>query len=1090
MARVLRTIGLFALGISAVQAIELPSSCPAPSATAPTVPLSQLRARLKRINEEDPDAAIALMCTTIPRVAREAGEHSAELAWWVASLATPLIAYKEKFDDAIPLLNFAQPILERQPARYANEIADIHVAFAWIYFRQGRLKEAGDAWEAALAVRERAPGEKQIELQKVLVGLAQVRLAQRDFPAAHAALDRATVILTRNHAAVSEAAAAIENVQTNVALREEDFASARAHAEAQIRIEAQLSGGAPQRIPAYVLLGTIDQRMDDFDAAERSLREAIRLAESEHGPLQRHYLTALNQIALLLIERDRPREALPFAQRALQVGETSLGANAPKLVGVLRTLGECERSLGDLPSALRRYLRAQAIIDAHRADIERQVLVAHYRGLGALERELGDRDAARAALSAGLEAVAEDATLSVEHAHVLLALSATREPANPERKQELESALRLFQSRLPARHPLNLRVVNELCAGEIAVGADTPRCREAQAWIETANDVEPSLRSAVLENSSQLDTQQRDYAGAYQEAIQALAAAEAVGTPQPLWRAYFTLATALQRRDEAALAIFFGKQAVAQIERMRGDFASAEQELQRSFLIDKISVYRTVADWLLAAGRIDEGLQVLRLLKAEELYDFQLRGAPTDAESLPLTGYEEGLKSRYSAALNPAGVSGEELARLALLSESDRLSPAERARLHALVASQGSANDERVRQLSRLLTGDAAAPRAPAARTHAIDAATLRAELDHVGPDGAVAVYLLTADRLRLLIATHREQLSYEAPIDRGVLQRDIGRFLLAMSRQEDIQPASQALYELIARPLDIAAQRAHAKSLSLWLDGSLRYVPFAALYDGHRYLVDKYALQSYALGTAHAAARAPLLQVRGLGVTEAVAGFDALPAIAEELCEVVQGPISGLTAAGKSCRDASMGNGVLPGEGFANGAFTESLLRSILEKPRDFSVLHIGTHFSLRPGNAMRSFLVLGDGSRLDLNAISTLRFSGLDLVTLSACQTALGGSGGDDGREIEALSAIVQRAGAHQVVASLWGVEDRSTALLMRGLYQGLLDFKGDAALALQTAQHNLRALRVGAQHPYDHPFYWAAFVVSTALPTGAEN
>src|SRR5262249_15557269 len=162
--------------------------------------------------------------------------------------------------------------------------------------------------------RERAPGTHQIELQKVLVGLAQVRLSQRDFKAAHVALDRATAILNSNHDAVSEAGAAIENVQTNLALREENYASARTHAEAQIRIEKQLGGGAPQLVPAYVLLGTIDSRLEEFDASEASLREAIRLSESDSGPLQRHLMTALNQIATLLYERDRPGEALPFAE--------------------------------------------------------------------------------------------------------------------------------------------------------------------------------------------------------------------------------------------------------------------------------------------------------------------------------------------------------------------------------------------------------------------------------------------------------------------------------------------------------------------------------------------------------------------------------------------------------------------------------------------------------------------------------------------------------------------------------------------------------------------------------------------------------
>jgi CHAT domain len=147
-------------------------------------------------------------------------------------------------------------------------------------------------------------------------------------------------------------------------------------------------------------------------------------------------------------------------------------------------------------------------------------------------------------------------------------------------------------------------------------------------------------------------------------------------------------------------------------------------------------------------------------------------------------------------------------------------------------------------------------------------------------------------------------------------------------------------------------------------------------LNDGSHYLVEKYTLQIYCVPDSRAGApekAAHSLRLRGLGVAQAV-----------------------------------------PGLGFADAAFTEARLRSVLQDTGDDSVLHIGTHFSLRPGNVMRSFLVLGDGSRLSLDAISELSFSGIELVTLSA----------------------------RQVIASLWQVEDKSTALLMRELYEHLAD------------------------------------------------
>jgi len=196
----------------------------------------------------------------------------------------------------------------------------------------------------------------------------------------------------------------------------------------------------------------------------------------------------------------------------------------------------------------------------------------------------------------------------------------------------------------------------------------------------------------------------------------------------------------------------------------------------------------------------------------------------------------------------------------------------------------------------------------------------------------------------------------------------------------------------------------------------------------------------------------------------------------------VVHGPIAGLATHSAACRGTDAGDGALPGEGFADGAFTTQRFETSLEAPHSYRVLHVGTHFSLRPGNAMRSFLVLGDGSRLMLDRLAGLDFTGLDLVTLSACQTAMGGGRTDDGREIEGLSAIVQQRGAKQVIASLWRVEDESTAQLMHGMYLALAAHSTDVAGALQQAQQRLRAQVSAGRHPYAHPYYWAGFVVSS--------
>ncbi len=1062
-------------------ALDLTGLCPEGLPTDTTTPLAELRSRVETLMQTDPLATVPILCSTIPRVAREKGDDSLEYAWWVGSLATPLIAFQNKLAESLPLLSTAQPLLERHLGRNAVELADIHVAYAWIYFRQGRLAEAGDAWERAKEIREITPGEKKVELQKALVGLGQVRMAQRDFVAAREALDRAYKILEENDEKRSEAGAAIENAYANLAMRQEDYDAARRHAEVQIDIEKSLAANVMQLVPAYIVLGRALERLDEFEGSEAALLEAIRLAEDDQGPLQRHYLAALTELGAMLNERDEPARALPFAQRAAVLGTATLGESAPRMVRVLQNLGEVQRSLGDLPEALRLYDLAGRIVVADSANVERPSLAAYYRGRGDLEWSLGEVGNARRALEQGLDTAGADATLGTERAATLLSLARTWARADPQAaRANLQEALTLFAGRLPDSHPTILRVVNELCGVDIRTKTtDSTYCDDALDRVSRTQDTEPSLLSAVFANQSDRAAVAGDRAMARSNAILALASAETLGTPTPLWDAYFRLSKLLARDGDRRLAIFFGKLSVTQVERQRGRFVGEYRRFDRAFLQDKVEVYRALADWLMEEGRIDEALDVLQLLKTQELYDFVLRSAPTDpAERVSLNESEAALRKAYSKAVGADATTGETIERLGRLGEAERLSISERAQLDRLLAREHGADKRRALRIRELIATSTPRQKRSPDRPLA-GGAVLDEEIKRYGNDTAVAVYLLTDTHLRVLIATSLGHQDIRVDVDGAALRRDIGRYLDGITRRADVQAAGRSLYETLMRPVDEAASRAHAQRLVLWLDGALRYLPFGALQSPSGPVLERYTILAHADVSAEGtrdAGQALALKVRGFGVTRAVAGYAALPAVADELCHLVRGPIAGLSAPNAACASATEGRGVIDGEAYTNEAFTAERLVTPLSKPPDFSVLHLGTHFSLRPGNALRSYLVLGDGGKLTLERINALDFRGIELVTLSACQTALGGATSDDGRELEALSAIVQRRGAKRVIASLWQVEDKSTAMLMRAMYTAFVAAPTDAAAALRQAQ-----LSVRADPAYAHPYYWAGFVAS---------
>jgi CHAT domain-containing protein len=1084
-------ISLAAFSAPMARAAMLPPSCASVTTTADLkTPLKELRRRVEAEEDSDPTAAFALLCSTIPRVESERGAHSEELAWWTGALATPLIAYMDKFDEALPLLEFAQPILEKRYGRYGEPLGDLHVAYAWTYFRQGRFAESAAAWQEALKVRERAPGRRQVELQKVLVGLAQVQLSQRDFPAAQMNLERAEAILIKNGNSISDAGAAIENALINVTLRQENYLEARRHAEVELQIENQLHDGSAQFVTAYALLGTILERLNEYDLAEQAVRHALELSESSQGPLQRHHFAALYQLAALLEERGRPAEARDYALRALTLGESTLGASAPRLVPVLQTLADAERNLGEFPDSLHHFERAGAIIAADAKNIERPWLVSYYGDFGTLQLSLGDLAQADRALAAGLEAAGSDPTLTVARARLLLDRGRTAvERDNPESRDDLLEAAALLRMRLPEAHPAILRVLNELCSLDLATaGAATTECEQAAMHLERSPAAAPALRSAVEVNLSRLSLYRQDPPGARAHAISAVAAAETSGTPEALWQGYFQLALLLRQNAQTAEAIFFGKRAVAEIEQERRSLVGAEKRYEAGFLRDKIAAYRGVADWLMDAGRLDEGLAVLQLMKREEQSDFGIRDASaSDVQRLELTSEEATLLDRYVSTTQSTEATADEVMHLSALEESGRISPAEQQRLNTLLAGLRTAETARASRIEQLLRSDAASLTAKTAQSAVLTVPALVREARVFGNDTAFAVYLLTSDHLRVLVTAAGRQAEFVTPLDGAQLQRDIGNFLDDIAHRHDPGARPDTIYESVFRHVDEFAAANHVHRLTLWLDGALRYVPVAALRDGHRYLLDKYAIQIYspAMGKTGRIPSNLAPQIRGLGVTQAIAGFPALPAVADELCFVIDGPIQGLMSSDGACPSPMRGKGALTGEGFADAAFTEARLRDLLAAPGAFSVLHIGTHFRLRPGNALRSYLLLGDGSQLTLDTIGTLNFQGVDLVTLSACQTGLGGARSDDGREIEGLSALVQRRGAGTVIATLWPVEDTSTAQLMRSLYGAFAQNHGDAALGLQRAQQALRQRKGPDGRANDDPYFWAGFFVASSHP-----
>jgi len=573
---------------------------------------------------------------------------------------------------------------------------------------------------------------------------------------------------------------------------------------------------------------------------------------------------------------------------------------------------------------------------------------------------------------------------------------------------------------------------------------------------------------------------------------QALLVGDALEVPGTAWVIYDGLQQAHTALQQPQLAIFYGKQAVNTLQGLRRENKALEQALQRSLVDKRAKTYERLADLLIGQGRLAEAQQVMNMLKEDEYFDFIRREAQHDprttaADFMP---FEAPWAERYRAISKRLVNTAQELSALKSKRRQQELNATEQARYDTLLADQKTAREAFSANLDQLEIAFKELGGQRAMDFGSKDLASLRAmqgTLKRLGQGAVLIHYLLTTDRLRILLTSPLVQIHRDSAISAEQLSRMIFEYRTTLQNpQRDPLPQAQALYRVLIEPIQADLDQLDAKLLMLSLDGALRYLPLAALHDGQGFLLERYATVMYTAAAKAELRTAPAAdwQAAGFGVSEAVGDFQALPAVRQELDAIVkehqQDPV-----------------GVLPGEIHLDEAFTVERLSDLLDQ--GYPVVHLASHFVFRPGVDSDSFLLLGAGQRLSLAEFRTGDFSLLDvdMLTLSACETALGGADAS-GREIEGFGVLAQAQGAKAVLATLWPVADESTGLLMQTLYQQRQQNKLNKAEALRQAQ--LALLRPvdtlataatsvrGARDPdqqtnkshFAHPYYWAPFIL----------
>lgn len=304
--------------------------------------------------------------------------------------------------------------------------------------------------------------------------------------------------------------------------------------------------------------------------------------------------------------------------------------------------------------------------------------------------------------------------------------------------------------------------------------------------------------------------------------------------------------------------------------------------------------------------------------------------------------------------------------------------------------------------------------------------------------DTAIVQYFPAGESLYIFVATREELKIRQVAVTDAALEEAVRQFRKELLAK---QPGGERLHQLLLDPVE--ADIASKPVVAFIPTGMLSYVPFGALSKNGKYLVSRKQCVTLLKSADLDGLSQPANRRR-----------DGLLALGN--------PDGSLPSAGREATDvaALFGTTALLGK----EASADKLAGA-----GKVAYLHLATHGFLNARNPAASYVQLASGP-LPVEGIYDLKLDGVRLVTLSACQTALGEV--NPGSELTTLADAFSLAGASAVVASLWSVDDQATQQLMTEFYRRLKAGE-NLAQALQGAQVKLLA----AGQP---PFFWAPFVL----------
>ncbi|WP_235018607.1 CHAT domain-containing protein [Tolypothrix sp. NIES-4075] len=588
--------------------------------------------------------------------------------------------------------------------------------------------------------------------------------------------------------------------------------------------------------------------------------------------------------------------------------------------------------------------------------------------------------------------------------------------------QQLSSEIQLKLTKIPPSRTAiyaQINLAQSLVHLKQAISADIPSWKEIAQSLATAIKQARSIddkrsEAYALGALGGLYLKTEDIANAQKLTEQALIQAQAIKANDIAYLWQWQLGQILKIKGDITGAIAFYTQAVDTLKFLRNDLIALNPDVQFSFRDNVEPVYRQLVDLLLQPiakrGEGGEGGMGRQKGAGEEL--------PIPHYPFPIT------HSQFS-------VSQDNLKQARNVIEALQLSELENFFREACL-------QEKPKQIDDVV--------------------------DKIDSTAAVIYPIILKDRIEIILKLpNKSELShyrtYKQANEVEITLEKLGQYLKEPDRVNDVKKLSQKIYSWLIQPLEADLAKINMKTLVFVLDGSLRNIPMGVLYDNkHKeYLIEKYAI-----------ALAPGLQL-----------IDPKRLRRGELNVLIAGVSEERKIEGRSfpplknviVESEKIHSTIPKSQELLNRTFTEKNVQNQI-KEAAFSVVHIATHGEFS-SNAEKTFILTWEQllKVKDFDNLLRLRTTSdraIELLVLSACQTASG-----DKRATLGLAGIAVRAGTRSTLATLWSIEDQSTAELMNQFYKHLADTRETKAEALRHAQLALLA-------KYQTPYFWAPYVL----------